>query len=154
MAIEHINNEEPLVISNADQIFDHGISNYLNKFIISDADAACLTIDSVHPRWSYVKTDGQGNVIEASEKRPISRNAIAGIYLYKKGSEFIKSAMQCIKNGSSIESRYYTSLVFNEYILRGKEVAHYSVPNEHFHSFYSPQRIEEYESTQVQCKEW
>jgi dTDP-glucose pyrophosphorylase len=57
LAIEHIDNDEPLMISNADQIFDGGIERELKTFMECDLDAACLTFESVHPRWSYVRVN-------------------------------------------------------------------------------------------------
>ena len=147
LSIEHINNDQPLIISNADQIFDRGIMDYFERFTTSDLDAACLTFSSVHPRWSYVKENEMGLVIETAEKRPISRHAIAGLYLYKKGADFIQHGMTSIKRGASIDGKYFIAPVFNEYVLSGKKVGHYSVPNEQYHTFYSPQKIEEYESS-------
>ena len=146
LAVESINQDEPLLISNADQIFDRGIADHLQHFCASDLDAACLTFSSVHPRWSYVKTNGNGLVIETAEKRPISKHAIAGVYCYKKGSDFVQNGMASIKHGSSVEGKYFLSPVFNEYVLSGKKVGHYTVPNDQYHTFYSPQKIEEYES--------
>lgn len=145
LAIDHINQDEPLLISNADQIFDQGISAYLHHFTASNLDAACLTFSSVHPRWSFIKTNDEGLVVETAEKRPISKNAIAGVYWYKSGSDFVHSSMASIKHGSSIEGKYFISPVFNEYVLSGKRVGHLPVPNERYHTFYSPQKIEEFE---------
>ena len=147
LAVEYINQDEPLLISNADQIFDQGIADHLQRFTVSDLDAACLTFSSVHPRWSYVKTNENGLVIETAEKRPISKHSIAGLYWYRKGSDFVQSSMASIKHGSSVEGKYFISPVFNEYVLLGKKVGHYVVPNEQYHTFYSPQKIEEYESS-------
>jgi NDP-sugar pyrophosphorylase family protein len=44
LSIEYINNNDALMIANADQIFDGGISDYLKAFSISQLDAACLTL--------------------------------------------------------------------------------------------------------------
>jgi dTDP-glucose pyrophosphorylase len=147
LAVEYINQDEPLLISNADQIFDQGIADHLQRFTVSDLDAGCLTFSSVHPRWSYVKTNENGLVIETAEKRPISKHSIAGLYWYRKGSDFVQSSMSSIKHGSSVEGKYFISPVFNEYVLLGKKVGHHVVPNEQYHTFYSPQKIEEYESS-------
>ena len=147
LSIEHINNDRPLIISNADQIFDRGIAGYVECFNDSDLDAACLTFNSVHPRWSYVKENEMGLVVETAEKRPISRHAIAGLFLYKKGSDFIQYGMTSIKRGASIVGKYFIAPVFNEYVLSGKKVGYYPVPNEQYNTFYSPQKIEEYESS-------
>ena len=146
LAVEHINHAEPLVISNADQIFDEGISDYLEKFLVSHLDAACLTFESVHPRWSYVRVDQENQVIETAEKRPISKHAIAGLYLYKKGSDFIEYGMDSIKHGSSVDGKYFISPVFNAYILENKKVGFYDVSKDKYHTFYSPKKIEEYEA--------
>ena len=146
-AIEHIDNSDGLVIANADQIFDGGISDYLKAFTASQFDAACLTFNSVHPRWSYVRTLDDGSVIETAEKNPISRNAVAGVYFYKRGSDFIRYAMSSIKNGSAIDGKYFISPVFNEYVLGGKNVGHFQIKNSSYHTFYSPKKIEEFEKS-------
>ncbi len=146
LAIEHINQDEPLVIANADQLFDDGISAPIKKFMASDLDAACLTFNSVHPRWSYVRLDEQNFVIETAEKRPISRNAIAGLYMYKCGSDFVEHGMDSIKHGTSIDGKYFISPVFNNFVLANKKVGNFEVLNDHYHTLYSPQKIGEYES--------
>lgn len=145
LAVQHIYNDEPLIISNADQIFDGGLDKYFDDFLNSDLDAACLTFGSVHPRWSYVRCAEDGRVVETAEKRPISKKAIAGLYMYKKGKDFAKYGMDSIKHGSSIEGKYFISPVFNEYILAGEKVGYFEVDDGTYHTFYSPQKIEEYE---------
>lgn len=145
MAIEHIDRDEMLVISNADQLFDAGVASELKQFSASGLDAACVTFDSVHPRWSYVRVNDAGAVVETAEKRPISRHAIAGLYMYRRGAEFVRLGMNAIRHGSSTDGRYFIAPVFNEYVLAGRTVGRYAVPNDGYHTFYSPQRIEEYE---------
>jgi dTDP-glucose pyrophosphorylase len=146
LAVEHINHAEPLVIANADQIFDGGIGGYLKKFRSSNMDAACLSFNSVHPRWSYVRVDHKNQVLETAEKRPISKHAVAGLYMYNKGSDFVRYGMDSIKHGSSVDGKYFISPVFNEFILANKKVGHFEISNDRYHTFYSPQKIEEYES--------
>ncbi len=146
LAIEHINNDEPLVISNADQVFTAGIGDKLKEFERSKLDAACLTFESVHPRWSYVRTDASDKVIETAEKRPISQHAIAGLYMYKRGADFVQFGMNAIRHGASTDGAYFISPVFNEFILGGKKVGHFSVPNDTYHTFYNPQKVKEYEA--------
>jgi dTDP-glucose pyrophosphorylase len=146
LAVEYINNREVLVIANADQIFDGGITSKLKLFKDSDLDAACLTFESVHPRWSYVRVDNQNQIVETAEKRPISKHAIAGLYMYKNGSEFIGHGMDSIRHGSSVDGKYFIAPVFNEFVLSNKKVSHYEIPNDGYHTFYSPLKIEEFES--------
>lgn len=146
LAVDHINSSEPLVIANADQVFDGGISDQLKSFLDSELDAGCLTFNSVHPRWSYVRVNNQNQVLEAAEKRPISKHAIAGLYMYKKGSDFIKYAMESIRRGASLDGKYFISPVFNQFILANKNVGYFEILNGRYHTFYNAQMIEEYES--------
>ena len=90
MAIDYINNEAPLIISNADQLLDISLQDVIATF--KDNDAGVITFESIHPRWSYVRLNEINQVIETAEKRPISRIAIAGFYYFAKGSDFIFSS--------------------------------------------------------------
>lgn len=144
-AIEEINNKSPLIISNADQIFDGGVASSIGSFIQGKYDGACVTFSSVHPRWSYVRLDDVGDVNEAVEKVPISRNAIAGLYMYRSGEEFIRYGINSIQNGASVDNQFYIAPVFNEFILDGRKICHFPVESHKYHTFYSPQKIEEFE---------
>lgn len=146
-AIDSINTDESLVIANSDQIFDGGISSHLKSFERDGYDAGTIIFDSIHPRWAYIKTNAHGLVVEACEKNPISRDAIAGIYMYKKGKDFVINAMNSIKNGSSNDGNYFIAPVFNQYILNNQTVGFYRTQNHLYHSFFSPQKIDEYESS-------
>ena len=72
---------------------------------------------------------------------------IPSAMLHTPGSDFVDRGMISIKNGSSVDGKYFISPVFNEYVLLGGKVGCYAVPNEQYHTFYSPQKIEEYESS-------
>ena len=144
MAIEHIVGDEPLLISNCDQILSTDLAEALAEFRRMSADAAVIAFDSVHPRWSYIRTEGN-SVIEAAEKSVISRFAIAGIYYYARGRDFLDAGMQLIHNGVTEKGSYFISLTLNELILRGKNVTFREIPSGQYHSFYSPHKIAEYE---------
>ena len=77
-AIEQINNDEELLIINGDQLIKSDISKAIADFRKRKLDGGIITFKSVHPRFSFVALDEKGNVIETSEKRPISDNASAG----------------------------------------------------------------------------
>lgn len=147
LAIDEINEDENLVIANSDQIFTSGIGNKILEFKNSKFDAACITFDSVHPRWSYVKVDPNGFVVETAEKKPLSRFAIAGLYMYRSGKDFVKYGMNVIRHSANTDDVYYISSVFNEYILGDKKVRHFLVENNLFHTFYNPQKVKEYEAS-------
>lgn len=142
MAIEHINNDNPLIVANADQVVDVDFNDVIKSF--ENCDAGLITFPSIHPRWSYAKVSGE-DVVEVAEKRPLSHEAIAGFYYYKKGSDFIEAAKRAISKQATHEGRYYISSTINELILMNKKVTRYTIDKEQYHSFYSPEKIKEYE---------
>jgi len=146
MAVDHIGDDEPLVIANGDQLFEVDLAMLVDRMIAGDASAGVLTFNSLHPRWSYVLKDAQGAVAEAAEKRPISRDAIAGFYFFRRGRDFIRYAMQSIRSHRAVDGQYYIAPVLNEAILEGERVLALPVPENRYFSFYTPQRIDQYEA--------
>ena len=148
MAIEHINDDTPLVIANTDQIFDRGmLLSLMQQIEAIDPDAACPTFDSVHPRWSYVRLN-DGHVVEAVEKTPVSHHAVAGLYYFNSGKKFADSAMRAVLNGRDIDGRFFISAVLNEYILEERTVVSVPIDSSSYHSFFTAQRVVDYEHQQ------
>ena len=143
MAVNHIQNADPVVIANGDQIFYTQLSTIVDDFKKRQLDAGVICFDSVHPRWSYVRLDDNDRVIEAAEKRPISRHAIAGFYYFNRGEEFVKYAMNQIEKGAEVNGAYYVSPILNEYVLENKNVGIHKIDNSLCRTFYSIQKIEE-----------
>jgi NDP-sugar pyrophosphorylase family protein len=149
LAIEYLEEEESLVLVNGDQLLDYDENDLIEFFIKNDADAGVLVFSSLHPRWSYVRTDKDGLVIEAAEKRPISKQATAGFYYYKKTFEYIKCAKRMILKGSELNGLYYICPVFNEMILEQKNILTYSIDSNKYHSFMSPEKVKEFEKARL-----
>ena len=144
MAVDYINNDTPLIIVNSDQIIDVDYKDVISRFENFDADAGVITFPSIHPRWSYIRKQG-GEVVEVAEKRPLSKDAIAGFYYFRKGSDFIESAKKAIIKDNCLNGKFYISASINEMILMGRRIAYYDIQKEKYHSFYSPEKIKEYE---------
>lgn len=145
MAIDHIDNDEPLVIVNSDQIFDDDLGVLLKSLIDQDADAGVLTFDATHPRWSYVRLENGNEVVEASEKRVISRDAVAGFYYFKKGADFVRAAQSSIVANDSVDGTYYVAPSLNHLILEGLKVRSVKVAREAYHTFFLPANIVAFE---------
>ncbi len=143
LAIEHINNEIPLIIANADQLFDENMDDIISTF--KEVDGGVIAFDSVHPRWSYARLDEDGYIVEMAEKRPLSKHAVAGFYYFKKGSDFIESAKQMIRKDASVNGLYYVAPTFNEMVLNNKKLIIKKIKNSTYHTFYTPRKIQEYE---------
>jgi NDP-sugar pyrophosphorylase family protein len=145
LAVNYIGNDDALLVVNGDQIFDLDINDYLAEFRGLQAHAGCLTFDSVHPRWSYVRLEGDRDIIETAEKHPISHHAIAGFYYFARGADFVTAAQNSIRKEASVDEVYYIAPVLNELILLQRTLKALVVPNAAYHTFYSPKKIEEFE---------
>lgn len=145
MSIDNIQPDEELLLLNGDQLIDRDFDQLLYFFSHGDSDAGLVTFTSVHPRWSYVRTDEKNNVLETAEKNPISKNAIAGFYYFKNAHTFIEAATQVLLKDCRINGNFFISSTINEYVLMNKKVLNYPIESHQYHSFYSPQMINEYE---------
>jgi dTDP-glucose pyrophosphorylase len=141
-AIDELDKNEELIIVNSDQVIDINYNLILES--LRTADGGLITFDAVHPRWSFARLMDD-KVVETAEKNPISNHAIAGFYYFKKAADFITGAFNVIKFDENYNGNYYTSSVYNQLILEGKNILTVNIPKEKYHSFYSPQKIREFE---------
>lgn len=145
LAVDKISDEEPLVIAGGDQLIVLDNEKIVEAFKKDGVDAGVVIFDDIHPRWSYVKLDENGYVIEAAEKRPISRNATSGFFYFKKGKDFIEAAESMIKKGASVNGQYYVCPALNELVLKHKKIGAYRIRKEQYFNFNKQKGIEEYE---------
>jgi CTP:molybdopterin cytidylyltransferase MocA len=144
-AIGHIDRDEPLVIFNGDQVLEADLGEITAGFESAGLDGGTVTFDAVHPRWSYVRLGDDGLVLEAAEKRPISRFATAGTYWYRRGGDFVDGAMAMIRKDASVDGAFYVCPVFNEMILRGLRIGTRHIDRDRYFSLSSLHGVNAYE---------
>jgi len=127
LAEEYINNDEDLLIANSDQYITYEPQNFNMLKSLTSVDAMVFTFNAVHPKWSFVKTNSRGFVVEVAEKKPISDIATCGIYWYRRGSDFVKYANQMIENNIRVNNEFYIAPVYNELIKDGKTLVPFYV---------------------------
>jgi HAD superfamily hydrolase (TIGR01509 family) len=127
LAKDYINTCDPLIIANSDQIVEWNPADFYYKMIETKADGGILTFTGIHSKWSFAKLDNNENVIEVAEKNPISNIATAGIYYFKKGSDYVKYAEQMINKNIRTNREFYLCPVFNEFILDNKKIKTYHI---------------------------
>ena len=145
LAIEQIDTETELLIANGDQVLDFDLGAVIERFRARRLDAGTVVFDSVHPRWSFVKTDAGDMVIEAAEKRPISRNATAGVYYFREGRLFVEAAKRMIRKDASVNGGFFVCPSLNELVLAQMRVGVERIDRARYISLASPQAVEEYE---------
>jgi dTDP-glucose pyrophosphorylase len=146
LAIEHIDLDDELLIANGDQVIVADLPGVIQHFRERRLDGGTIVFDSVHPRWSYVRVNEAGYVEEAAEKRPISRQATAGFYYFRRGQDFIDSARMMICKDANVHGQFYICPTFNEMVLRQARIGVYPIERDAYFSFATPKGVEAYEA--------
>ncbi|MBD2550420.1 glycosyltransferase family 2 protein [Microcystis elabens FACHB-917] len=147
LAIDTLDINKPLIITNSDQVIEDDLAQVVEIFSANDCSAGVITFESIHPRWSYIAGDEQGEVIQTFEKKVASRNAIAGFYYFSTASTFIEAAKRVILNDAQVDGMYFISSSLNEIILEGGKVLHLPIASHAYHSFYKPGMIADFEKS-------
>jgi dTDP-glucose pyrophosphorylase len=132
LAINHLLLSEPLLIVNGDHLLEADLIGMIEETKNRKASGGVVVFESINPRFSYVRIDEHGWVDEVAEKKPISRNATAGVYYYSTAQLFIQSAVSLIKKQAHFGGRYYIAPCFNEVILRGGSVFAFKIPSQSY----------------------
>ena len=122
LAKKFIDNDEPLLYANSDQFLDWDSNEFMYSMIADEVDGGMLTFTATHPKWSFARLDSDGFVTEVAEKKPISDIATAGIYYWKRGSDYVKYAEKMIEENTRVNNEFYVCPVFNEAISDGKKI--------------------------------
>lgn len=139
LAVDMINNDDPLLIVNGDQLLlEVDLPSVVKDFQSRALDGGLIVFEDIHPRWSFVKCDAHGQVVETAEKRPISNLATAGFYYFSRGSDFVIAATEMIKKDAHVDGIFYICPTYNELILRQKNIGVHKVPRKCYRSLASP----------------
>lgn len=141
-----INNDNPLVIANSDQLVDFSIQDFLKDSKKRNLDGSILTfIDELKdPKWSFAKLDNNGFVKEVKEKEPISNIATVGIYLFTKGCDFVDYCIEMIIKNERVNNEFYTCPVYNLAINNNKKIGVFKIKKEQMHGLGTPDDLAEY----------
>jgi len=89
LAKEFINNDEQLIITDADHYFKN--ESYYEQLQhpenFPDVQGAIPTFEASDPKWSFSKVNEDGYVVEIAEKVPISPYANVGEYYFRHGKD-------------------------------------------------------------------
>ncbi|MCF6276330.1 MAG: glycosyltransferase family 2 protein [Candidatus Magasanikbacteria bacterium] len=143
-ALQYINNENDIVIANSDQFISMGLNDFINDARCGDKDGLIMTFKASHPKWSYARVGEDGNVVEVAEKRVISDKATVGIYYFKSGKEFIRSAQSMIEKDMRHNNEFYVCPVYNEMILEDKNIGIKNIEVEEMHGLGTPEDLNEF----------
>lgn len=125
------NNDDELMTANSDQWVDFDVDLYLETIKEKKLDGMIMTMKADDPKWSYVRLDENGYVVETAEKKVISDMATVGIFNFTKGSYLVKAAEQMIKDNLRVNNEFYTCPCYNYLIKGGMKIGVYNVGGEY-----------------------
>jgi len=142
LARKLIDNCEELLIANSDQVIEYSRENFETLRRFTDLDGIVFAFRAVHPKWSFVRTNARGLVVEVAEKKPISDIATCGIYYYRRGADFVSCALKMIAKDVRVNNEFYIAPVYNEMLSDKKTLVPFFVHR--MHGLGTPEDLEKY----------
>lgn len=142
-ARKFINNQNPLMIANSDQIVDIKIADFIDDCFTRQLDGSILTFvdEKKDPKWSFAKLGPNQLVIEVKEKQAISEFATVGIYLYRQGSDFVDAAIDMFIERDQVNDEYYTCPTYNYAIKGEKNIGIFNITEQQMHGVGTPEDL-------------
>ena len=146
LAIDLIDNDDQLVVSNGDIIIQADLDGILAEFAARNLDAGVIVFEDIHPRWSFVKIDEHGLVTEAAEKRPISKLATSGFFYFRHGQDFVSSVREMLAKDANVDGSFYVCPALNQMVLQQRRIGVHQIAKSDYFSLKDPQGVLAYES--------
>lgn len=146
-----IDDASPLMIANSDQYVEIDINDYLQAMGEARADGLIMTMKADDPKWSFVRFDPAGAIVEVVEKVVVSDEATVGIYNFRQGRQFVAAAQEMIDRGLRVNGEFYVAPAYNQMISRGMKIVHCNIGSE-MHGMYGlgiPSDLERFEATEI-----
>lgn len=149
LCLRQIDPGDELLLLNSTEYLDIDYAGVIAGFRARRLDCGVVTFPSLHPRYSYVRLDEDGLVLEAAEKNPISRHATPGFHWFARGADFVAAAQDMVRKDASVDGRFYISLTLNEMVLRQRRVGVHPIAARHYHPLKSPRQHEVFETDEL-----
>jgi hypothetical protein len=146
LCTRHLDGEEELLILNANEFLDIDYAGTIVEFRRRGLDGGVAVFPSIHPRYSCVRLNNQGLIVQAAEKHPISRHAVAGFYWFRHAAAFLAAAQDMIRKDANVNGMFYISLVLNELVLKQARLGVRQIDRSVYHPLKSPSQVARYEA--------
>ena len=143
-AEQYINNDDPLIITNSDQIFEWDKDKYIDYLNETKTDADVIVVNANTDKFSYIQLDENNCGIRLTEKEVISENALVGIHYWRKGKYFVESTQSMIEKNIRVNNEFYISQTYNELISKYMKIGNYHIGLDNHHAVGTPEDLEKY----------
>lgn len=141
---DHVDCNEPLVIANCDQIMGWDATKFESFVSGGDFDACVVTYRKSTPKNSYVRLGDNGCAVEFAEKSVISEHSLNGIHYWRRGRDFVRSAMAMIDKNIRTNNEFYIAPTYNELVADGLKIVAYEISPDEHHAVGTPEDLAAY----------
>jgi hypothetical protein len=136
---------DDLLIVSANEIVDVDLAAALTSFRSRDLDGGTLTFRSVHPRYSYLRLDAGGLVVEAAQQKPISNHATAGVFWFRRTGDFVEAAKALIRKNASVGGQFFVAPAYNELVLKQRRIGIIELDVTKYHPLKTERQVQQFE---------
>lgn len=147
LAASQLPPEEEVLVISANELVDIDFNEVIAEFRKRELDAGTLTFRSVQPRYSYVKTDKNGYVIEAAQKKPISLFATVGVFWFSTSKNLVESIKNMIRKDANVDGNFYVAPAFNEIILDQGKIGTVEIDTKRYHPLKTERQVHQFDRT-------
>jgi NDP-sugar pyrophosphorylase family protein len=136
-AANGLNNQEPMIVANSDQIILGGISDLYQHLTENEGENALYVLEDSDPKWSFARINSDGYVEEVLEKQPISKFATAGIYGFSSVKLFMDALAEMYAADDRTNGEFYVGPIYN-YLSSPTKAIHLGPNLERFFGLGTP----------------
>jgi dTDP-glucose pyrophosphorylase len=144
LAEEFMDNDRPLVIMNSDQVIRWDADEALHRMVARNLDGLMLTFPcpTREPKWSYLETEPDGDrIVRVAEKDPVSDRAMVGVYIWRRGRDFVRSCRRMFADDRRVNGEFYVTPSVQYLLDEGMRFEAYDVE---MHGLGTPEDLQRY----------
>lgn len=141
-ADELLRSQEAVAIYNIDTYIEEG------KLVPEEISGEGFIPTFISPgkRWSFVRTNDEGHVVEVSEKKKISDIATAGFYYFDRWEHFVNAYEHSAQKVKSEYGETYVAPLYNHLIDQGLTVLPHRLDQDSIHVLGTPEDLAKFYS--------
>jgi NDP-sugar pyrophosphorylase family protein len=143
-ALEQIPSDQAVLCANSDQFVSSDLSAFMDMVRENKSTGQILTMSASGNKWSYVKRNVDGDVVDVVEKEQVSDEATVGVYGWRTARDATEAISQMKQADFKVNGEFYVAPSYTFLINKGGEIATYNVGNveEDVHGLGTPEDLE------------
>lgn len=145
LAASQFNGQQEILIISANELVDIDFSEVIADFRERGLDAGTLSFRSIHPRYSYVRLNDAGFVVEAAQQNPITHHATTGVFWFARAGDLVEAIKNMIRKDASVGGNYYIAPAFNELVLKQARIGILEIDMHTYHPLKTERQVYQFE---------